>query len=112
MGYVYCLIDPRSDQIRYVGRAANLEKRYRDHHSPSRLRTPTHKNYWIRSLMKENLRARMFVLEETEDFVGAEKWWIHHLSREGFSLTNQTVGGDGPLPGYRRGFSLSAESRA
>ena len=94
--YIYALQDPRTGEYRYVGVSVNLKRRMRAH-LRLRERNP-HKNNWLRSLLAQNQRPHLIVLEVTgiDRCKGAEKWWIYHLrKREQQRLLNLTDGGDG-----------------
>ncbi len=54
---VYGLIDPRTGELRYIGKAQNLTRRLRQHLQPSELRANTYKVHWIKELLSNNLRA-------------------------------------------------------
>ena len=97
--YIYGLIDPRDNQIRYVGWTIDLENRYKKHLSPSCLKSKNHKNHWIKHLLSIDIKPEMVLLEiiEVEEIVKKEKEWISFFGRE--NLTNDTDGGEGSL-GY------------
>lgn len=92
--YIYVLIDPRDDKIRYVGKTINPTKRFKRHIENSRWKS-YHSSRWIKSLYEENLIPIMKIIEETNE----EKWeereifWIKYY-REIFDLTNLTDGGN------------------
>ena len=92
--YIYGLTDPRTQQLRYVGKSHNPTKRKRGHlKDPAR----THKACWIRSLLKEDLAPEVIILEEVHraSWEDAEKWWIAYFRSIGADLTNATSGGEG-----------------
>jgi group I intron endonuclease len=93
--YIYGLIDPRSNKIRYVGKTNNPDQRLFDHIRHSKHKT-TYKDKWIRSLLEIGLNPTITILEECGDnWVERE---IHHISLYE-NLTNLTKGGEG-LNGY------------
>jgi group I intron endonuclease len=99
--YIYGLIDPRNNQIKYVGWSSNPQRRYKEHLYVSSLETNSHKNNWIKKLLGNNLKPYMIILEEilTVEFEEKEKYWINLFGRK--NLTNQTDGGEGCI-GYQR----------
>ena len=60
---IYALIDPRNQDIRYVGKSAEhlVYKRYYQHYGCYGLNH--HKNAWIKGLRKAGLRPSLFILE-------------------------------------------------
>ena len=67
IGYIYCLKDPRTDEIRYVGQTINDPKKRMAQHIHQEKRTTgklTHVNSWIRNLKQSNLCPIMEILEE------------------------------------------------
>lgn len=92
---IYGLYDPRDpERIRYVGKTRmTTRKRLQGHIDESRLgKSKTYKVFWIRKLLKENIRPLIKVLElcDEKDWQEREKYWIAKLN----NLTNSTEGGD------------------
>ena len=95
---IYGLIDPDTNEIRYIGKAIDLKTRIRNHYKPSRLISKTHKNNWINLLIKEGKRPLVTVLEldlDEEQLNEFEIKWISNYKKIGCKLTNGTDGGDG-----------------
>lgn len=95
---IYCLVDPRTSEIRYVGKAINPGKRFYAHVLVHR--SNTHKSAWIRQMLKDGIRPILEVLEVIEnsndqDWQEVEKFWINYLRFIGCRLTNQFTGGHG-----------------
>jgi hypothetical protein len=95
--FIYTLSDPKTGEIRYVGKSDNPQKRLYDHIA-SCSKSPTHKNNWIRSLIRENQKPILNII----DTVSIDNWqiyeieWISKLRKEGHNLTNISDGGSGP----------------
>jgi len=105
--YIYCLVDPRTNEVRYVGWAYNVEKRVRDHVRKAR-KQHNHKASWLVQLENEGLRPLYWVLESgTGNWAEAEQRWIAFYRAEDAQLTNLTDGGEGIV-----GYVFSAEIRA
>lgn len=103
--FIYILVDPSSQEVRYVGVTTDPETRYVLHLTQ---KTRTHKFYWIQSVLRTGNKPLLFVIERVEnDWQEAERRWIAHYRSIGCRLTNLTNGGDG-IPGYR----FSEESKA
>jgi len=60
---IYGLIDPNTNEIRYIGKAVDLKNRFRNHFNPSRLVSKTHKNNWLNFLIKDSKKPFVIVLE-------------------------------------------------
>jgi len=95
--YIYALVDPVTDQIRYVGMSVNPSRRLQLHVRD--LRGKTHKSCWIAKLKGIGQIPRMVILEEcdSDTWKVRERWWIDKLTSDGLRLTNGTRGGDGVL---------------
>ncbi len=93
--YIYALIDPDTNKIRYIGKSNNPTKRLYDHIHSCNL-TNTHKNNWIKSLLEEDKKPIVKVLEEVDmdDWQFYEKYWINKLKKNN-PLTNLDTGGMG-----------------
>lgn len=96
--YIYALIDPTDNRIRYIGKTNNLDKRLSKHISEYKKQgfwTP--KNQWIKSLLDKNVKPQIQpLLETTQEEVN--KYEIEYIKkyRELIpDLTNDTNGGDG-----------------
>jgi predicted GIY-YIG superfamily endonuclease len=94
MTYIYALADPNSWEVRYIGKTDDLNQRYYRH---LHLTGNTHKENWLRALIRRNVRPLMIVLEclDKEPWQEREKFWIGYYREQGHHLTNATAGGDG-----------------
>lgn len=101
-GYlIYGLEDPISNKIRYVGRSCSGLKRPTEHARPHKLKIKSHTTSWIKSLLNQNQKPKVVVLETFPDpsqLNEAEKKWINIYKNN--DLTNHTDGGGG-IAGYR-----------
>jgi hypothetical protein len=98
---IYGLLDPSTDEIRYVGRSSSGLKRAKHHLQRSVLSKDfTHKGHWLRKL---GTAPGVLVLEDCsrEDLAEREVWWIAFGRSEGWPLTNETDGGEGGHTGRR-----------
>lgn len=96
MIYIYALIDPITDKIRYIGKTTNPEKRFKEHCNDKNIKL--HRVCWINSLKKMGCLPQMDILEklpDNADWQYAEKDWISFAKRIGCDLTNGTNGGEG-----------------
>lgn len=97
MTYIYALVDPRTQQCRYVGKADDPVRRLQRHLQKKRLQDRTHKATWLRSVVAAGFWPELFILEAVpkHGWAQAEKFWIAYLRMVGAELTNGTHGGDG-----------------
>jgi group I intron endonuclease len=94
--YIYGLVDPRNQQIRYVGRTINLHKRLNAHIN-GREPHSEHKQRWIDQIKSDGSIPEIVTLEtSTEDgWKEAERFWISYFRYIGANLTNISNGGQG-----------------
>jgi len=101
--YIYSLIDPITEEIRYIGKTVNPSRRLYVH-IKSGYKKGSHKECWIYGLLEKNLKPKMNIIEECLDdsWIEREKYYIRTLP----NLTNHTEGGDSPS-----GHKMSEETR-
>src|SRR2546430_13663943 len=99
VAYIYGLTEPGQIwNIRYIGRTIQpLEKRLRQHTSPSALRVDDYRTRWIKSLLQSGLKPEIVLLDiGTEETCGyLEQFHIDSHKEAGFHLTNTAPGGLG-----------------
>jgi hypothetical protein len=106
-GYIYSLIDPRDNNIKYIGQTKfSLNKRYLEHLRNSKYYpTKKHNVYcWINELKNNNLLPIIKKIEtvNTELLNEREKYWVAYYNKQ---LKNMTKGGDGISYIEKRSFS-------
>ena len=93
---IYLLADPRTSEIRYVGKTTQeLSVRITGH---MRDNSNSHKVHWLKQLKELGLRPIGVVISEIEGewpWQAEECYWIARLKAMGARLTNNTIGGDG-----------------
>lgn len=102
--YIYALLDPRTGEVRYVGKTVNIAERLYGHkHDAVCHRSKTHNCTWIRSLLAAGYEPEVVILEEvdSDSWAEAEAKWIAHYRSLGARLNNHTDGGEG-APGCKR----------
>lgn len=114
---IYGLEDPRTHELRYIGRSSNGLRRPRDHSKPSYLKIDgnTHKANWVRSLLRAGLVPGIRVLREcssNEETCTAECELIAFYRAKGARLTNQSAGGEGAFGVLRSKKTKRKMSRA
>jgi group I intron endonuclease len=94
--FIYTLLDPVTNQIRYIGKANNLDQRYKAHLNKTR-KHQIHKRNWINSLKKQGLKPIIEILDVVPiaEWQFWETYWISQFKSWGFDLINYTSGGDG-----------------
>lgn len=92
--YIYCLINPLDNTIRYVGvTKRTLKKRLAEHIQKSKYKQ-TRKDYWIQSLVKKGVLPVIEEIDIVDDLIFWEKHYISLYKSWGFDLVNGTSGGD------------------
>lgn len=105
---IYCLSDPDTHQVRYVGKSSRPNKRFREHLSSAEAKK-THRDCWVLSLVSSG-RSPVFEVLAEVPFTEWEFWeraYIRFFKELGCDLTNATEGGEGATLGV----TLSAEHR-
>ena len=94
MNFIYTLIDPRDNQIRYVGKTDNPERRLASHLIE---KYKSHRTNWVQGLIARGLKPIMVIIEEVpegQSWEDRERYWIAYHRSLGCKLTNMTDGGD------------------
>lgn len=90
MRYIYALVDPRDNTIRYVGQTDDMKRRYSQH--VSRIEETT-KGAWIQELRALNQKPYIVMLDICDDQRQSnylESWWMILGRRQGWRLVNGT----------------------
>lgn len=94
--FIYGLKDPRTGDIRYIGKSIRPLERLENHiNEPA---TKCHRSNWLKELKRLGLRPDMVLLEMVVGewpWQEAERFWIARGRALGWPLTNNTDGGDG-----------------
>lgn len=103
---IYKLIDPETNEIRYIGRTIQtLLNRLKKHLKAD---DKSHRVNWIKSLSKKGLEPKIELICETttfDDCCELERFYINKYKKLGLKLVNMTDGGDGSI-----GFKHSDET--
>ncbi len=98
---IYGLIDPRNNELRYVGQTKRGMVRVREHMKPSNVKNATgHHGEWLRKLSSQKINPKCIILQDVGKLEGlndAEIWNIIYYQSLGCQLTNSNLGGDGQL---------------
>lgn len=102
--FIYGLVDPRTKDIRYVGKSNKPMRRLTNHIRAALAGSRQHSGRWIAQVVGAGRRPELVILgfaASNEEACLAEREWIARCRDAGFDLTNKTDGGDGQSPGYR-----------
>lgn len=98
MRYIYKLIDPTNNEIRYIGQTDDIKRRYNDHISSSLNENSdsydTYKARWVRKLKLSGLLPIIEIIEECDSLEKSnirERYHIEKLTTEGYKLTNSHI---------------------
>jgi hypothetical protein len=96
IAYIYALLDPRDNEVRYIGKTINPKRRLVEHLNDSK-REYNYRAMWIKSLLKENIKPLIKFLKicPLSDFVKYETEYIQ-LYKNG-KLTNSDETGQGSI---------------
>lgn len=88
--YIYCLIDPRTLEVRYVGKTNNPKERIRAHISPHiYMRNNNKKCIWIEDLKRNGLKPIMSILTTcSEKESQAYEFYYYKLFKDSCNLLN------------------------
>ena len=108
--FIYALCDPRTLEVRYVGKSNDPYKRYCQHLIEKSI---TYKCRWVSELLKIGFTPILQILEQCDVSIWEKREidWIAFERRAGCKLTNTTEGGENPPVGVRKGQSPSIETR-
>lgn len=114
---IYALMDPRTEEIRYIGKTSQtLRHRRMKHLTDARRRKGTYLLHWLRQLQNEGLEPDMLLLGTCAEsrWREVERAWIAYGRAQGWPLTNSTEGGEGlcdPAPYVRRKLAEAARGK-
>lgn len=93
MATIYALVDPRTKEVRYVGKTSQPLQIRLNQHWNTRTHRNNHKECWLRNLEKEKLKPFIRVLEECPEDLWQEReiYWMTQFD----NLTNTCEGGGG-----------------
>ena len=98
---IYILVCPETHQCRYVGKTVEPKKRFARHLANAREEGKKIYLYsWIRGLLDKGLEPEMVIIDEVEDWIYWEAFYIEYFRAIGCKLTNLSVGGIGST-GYK-----------
>jgi group I intron endonuclease len=95
--FIYGLVDPFTNQLKYIGKSVNPTIRLRKHIS-ERNKRDSHKDRWIRKIINKGIKPELIIIDEVSQSNWGywEKYYISYFRFIGCTLTNGTSGGDQP----------------
>lgn len=92
--YIYALIDPITNELRYIGKTINIKKRLSRHITERNL-FDSYKDRWIRKLVDLSYKPIIIVIDYVleNEWEYWEKFYISYYKMIGCRLTNGTIGG-------------------
>lgn len=122
MTFIYGLVCPLEDVVRYIGKSIEPEKRLIAHIGGAlRKEYKHHTARWIRKLAEQQLKPRLVILQTVlagDDWRLVERQWIEHATQAGWPITNSTAGGEGldyidpeAKAKYRQNLSVAMKKR-
>lgn len=109
--YIYCLKDPDSLIIKYIGKTINIRKRY-NNHVCNYTGEKTLKNNWVKGLKSNGKKPILEVIEKCneDNWIEREMYWIAYYKQLGYDLKNMTIGGEG-LSGLKKSDDFKSKLR-
>lgn len=98
---IYCLKDPITNEIRYIGKTSiALHKRLSAHCKDKK---PSYKKNWITSLKRKGLKPVIEIIEiaKEDNWAERERYWINFYKEKNYKITNISLGGTGLGHGYK-----------
>jgi len=97
MTKIYKLLDPDTKEVRYVGKTVQtLKKRLSGHITRSKYNRSAHVSCWIHSLIQNGKKPIIELIEECENWVKREQYYIAKFP----NLCNHSIGGESGMLGY------------
>jgi hypothetical protein len=111
--FIYILIDPIDNTIRYVGKTNNPKERFKAHTNIARDNN-THKRNWINKLRKCGCKPEIEIIDEVQlsEWKYWERFWVAYYRFIGCDLVNYTNGGDGLSLGNQTTFRKGNKAKA
>jgi hypothetical protein len=97
--FIYALCDPRTYEVRYIGKADDPYNRLHAAHGHLKDKANTHKVHWIQYLATLGLAPCLQIVEQCEASIwpDRERFWISFYKNVcKCDLTNSTEGGENP----------------
>lgn len=102
--FIYTLICPETDIVRYIGKSNNPKRRYHAHMRIDKTAC-SHKINWVQSLLKRGLKPKLEIIKKVpmDEWKEWERYYIN-IYRDKGKLTNCKDGGEGSSRGNKTSF--------
>lgn len=93
--YIYGLVDPETQEVRYIGKSIRPFERLQNHMND---KSKCHRANWLQGLKRKGMQPELVIFEMIQGarpWQEAERYWIARANALGWPLTNNTSGGDG-----------------
>lgn len=93
--HIYALLDPETEEVRYIGKSIRPRERLLNHMNEV---SNCHRSHWLQGLKARGLMPQQVILESVRGewpWQESKRFWIAYGKRLGWRLTNNTDGGDG-----------------
>lgn len=89
--FIYALLDPRDNKIKYIGKSKDPKTRFRKHLTQ---KGNTFKHKWISFLLDNSMTPILNIIEKCSESIidEREKYWIAKYKNQ---ICNHTAGGEG-----------------
>ena len=110
--WIYALIDPRDNEIKYIGKSIKPKERLREHILKCKTEH-TKKGNWIKKLVSLKLEPNMTLLKETieQEIAYWEEHYIKEYKSNGFTLLNYDDKGVGCSSGMKKQTILGVKKK-
>jgi group I intron endonuclease len=95
--FIYGLVDPITNELRYIGKSINPKVRLRKHISERSIHD-SYKDRWLRKIINLGVKPELIIIDEVliTNWQFWESHYIGYYKSLGCKLTNGTNGGDEP----------------
>jgi len=85
--YIYALVDPNTDEVRYIGKSDDPKRRLQEHYYTCFAA----KGHWLSQLKQQDKEPTIKILERVQDselWPEREIYWFRYAKEHGWDLTN------------------------
>ena len=97
VGWIYGIVNPITNELRYIGQTVNFNKRKSEHlYRAKTLKSSWYLYNWINSMLSDNIKPEFIIIDEVsiESLDYWEIFYISYFKSIGCNLTNYASGGN------------------